>query len=61
MADGSAQLLLALGGFPEAVGVQVNAGAAGDVGRPAAEHGVAEVGPAVVDPVLTTEQNKTVD
>jgi len=60
VADGASQLLLTLCGFPEAVGVQVDARAAGDVRRPAAEHGVTVVGPAVVDPVLCTKPKDSI-
>ena len=58
VADGSSQLLLTLCGFPEAVGVQVDTRAGGDIRRPAAEYSVAVVGPAVVDPFLNTKVNK---
>lgn len=57
MADGSAQLLLTLGGFPKAVDVEVDTGAAGVLRRPAAEYGVAVISPAVVDPFLKVKLN----
>lgn len=57
VADGSTQLLLALRGFPKAVGVKVDARAAGVLRRPAAEHGVAVISPAVVDPILRVKVN----
>lgn len=56
VADGASELFLTLGGFPEAVGVQVHARPAGGLRGPAAEHGVTVVGPTVVDPILGTEQ-----
>lgn len=55
VADSTSQHLLALCGFPEAVDVQVDAGATGDVRGPAAKYGVTVVRPAVVDPVLHTQ------
>lgn len=52
VADGSSQLLLTLRSFPEAVGVKVDTRSTGVLGRPAAEHGVAVISPAVVGPFL---------
>lgn len=58
VADSASQLFLTLGGFPEAIGVQVDTWASGDIGGPATEYSVTVVGPAVVDPILTTRRKK---
>lgn len=55
VADGTSQLLLTLSGFPEAICVQVDTRATGDIRRPAAEYSVAVVSPAVVGPLLSTK------
>ena len=57
-ADSASQHLLTLGGFPEAVSVEVNTAASGDIRRPATEYGVTVVSPAVVDPILNTYKRK---
>lgn len=56
VADSASQLFLTLSGFPEAIGVQVDARAAGDIRRPATEYSVTVVSPTVVDPILNTKQ-----
>ena len=54
VADGAPQSPLTLGGLPEAVGVLVHTGAAGGLWGPTAEHCVAAICPAKVDPALNT-------
>lgn len=57
VADGSSQLLLTLRGLPEAVGVKVDTRATGVIRRPATEHCVTVISPAVVDPFLNARAN----
>lgn len=54
VADCTSKLLFTLCGFPEAICVEVDTGATGDIRRPATEHSVTVVSPAVVDPILKT-------
>ena len=58
VADGALETLLALRGFPEAIGVLVNTRADAGIRRPATEHSVTVVSPVVVVPILNPKQKK---